>query len=56
MAAKRTVIIYEAHDLPRGAELRIRTRDKEAVAAIHQFMAFQRSDHRADGATGHSPR
>jgi len=56
MAAKRAVISYEPHDLPRGAELRIRTKDAEAIAAIHQFMAFQRSDHHAGGHTPEPPR
>jgi len=51
MAAKKAVITYEPHDLPRGAELWIRTKDKEALAAIHEFMAFQRSDHHAGGMT-----
>jgi hypothetical protein len=38
----------------RTAELRIRTTDPEAIAAIHRFMAFQRSDHQAGGQTpGH---
>lgn len=50
MAAKRSVITYEARDLPRGAELRIRTTDREALAAIREFMAFQRSEHHAGGA------
>ena len=49
MAARRALITYEPRDLPRGAELRIRTTDPEAVAAIHRFMAFQRSDHHAGG-------
>ena len=49
MAEKRSVITYEPHDLPRGAELRIRTRDPAALAAIHEFMAFQRMDHHAGG-------
>jgi hypothetical protein len=45
MAAKRSVIAYDPQDLPRGAELRIRTSDPEALRAVHQFMAFQRSEH-----------
>ena len=49
MAAKRRVISYETHDLPRGAELWIRTRDAEAIHAIHDFMAFQRMEHHAPG-------
>ena len=55
MAEKRSVITYEPHDLPRGAELRIRTKDAEALAAIQTFMAFQRSDHHATGLSGHPP-
>lgn len=47
MAAKRRVITYSFKPLPRGGELRITTTDAEAVAAIAQFMAFQRMDHRA---------
>ena len=47
MAAKRALITYEPHDLPRGAELRMRTTDPEALRAIHEFMAFQRGEHHA---------
>ena len=50
MAAKRDVITYEPHDLPRGAELRIITHDDEALRAIREFMAFQRAEHHATGA------
>lgn len=55
MAAKRGAISYEARDLPRGAEVRITTRDADALRAVHAFIAFQRGDHRAGGAgaTGH---
>ena len=49
MAAKRSAIAYTVRDLPRGAELRITTHDPAAVAAVHEFMAFQRMDHRAEG-------
>jgi hypothetical protein len=45
MAAKRGAITYEPRDLPRGAELLIKTSDPEAQRAIHDFMAFQRSEH-----------
>jgi hypothetical protein len=47
MAAKRAVITYTYRELPRGGEVRIVTTDPEAVAAIHEFLAFQRQDHRA---------
>jgi hypothetical protein len=47
MAAKRTAITYTFRELPRGGQVRIQTNDAEAVAAIHEFLAFQRKDHRA---------
>jgi hypothetical protein len=47
MAAKRAAITYTYRDLPRGGEVRIATKDAEAIAAIHEFLAFQRNDHRA---------
>lgn len=49
MAEKRSVITYETHDLPRGAELRILTHDPDALRAIQEFMRFQRSEHHATG-------
>jgi hypothetical protein len=47
MAAKRRVITYSFKPLARGGELRIKTADVEASAAVAQFLAFQRMDHRA---------
>jgi hypothetical protein len=52
MAERRDRITYEATDRPEGAEVRIRTADATAIAAVHEFLAFQRSDHRA---AGHDP-
>jgi hypothetical protein len=49
MAAKRDAIRYEFKPLPGGGEVRISSRDPEAIRAIHAFMAFQRGDHRAGG-------
>ncbi len=49
MAARSAHIRYLYHDLPRGGEVRIVTEDAEALRAIHAFMAYQRSDHRAGG-------
>jgi hypothetical protein len=49
LRARRDLITYTVSDLPRGAELRMRTSDREAIAAIHQFMDFQRGDHRSGG-------
>lgn len=61
MAALGERIAFEYRELPRGGELRLITTDPEALAAIHDFMAFQREEHRAGGshvpavdhATGH---
>jgi hypothetical protein len=50
MAARRAEISYKVESLPRGGALRLTTGDSQAVAAIHQFLAFQRRDHRAHGA------
>jgi hypothetical protein len=47
MADRKAQIAYEARDLPGGAEVRIRATDPVAVDAVHEFLAFQRSDHRA---------
>ncbi|MBI1722513.1 MAG: hypothetical protein HYR48_01230 [Gemmatimonadetes bacterium] len=45
MAAKRPLITYTMEILARGAALRIASADSEAVAAIHQFLEFQRREH-----------
>jgi hypothetical protein len=47
MTAKRSAITYTIESLPRGAALRLTTTDSSAVAAIHDFLAFQRQDHHA---------
>ena len=47
MTAKRSVIAYEASDRPRGGEVRITTTDSSAIAAVHEFLAFQRGAHHA---------
>jgi hypothetical protein len=47
MAAKRSAVSYTVESRPRGAALRLQTSDPAAVAAIHQFLAFQRADHHA---------
>jgi hypothetical protein len=47
MADKKAAISYTSRDLPRGAELRITTKDPEALKAIHEFLAFQKHEHHA---------
>ena len=49
MAARRTDIKYAYADLPQGGEIRLTTSNAAALKAIHDFMAFQRQDHRASG-------
>ena len=47
LAQKRSAISYVASDRPRGGEVRITTSDPAAVAAVHDFLAFQRGAHHA---------
>ncbi len=49
MSAQRAAITYEVIDRPRGGEVRLRSADPVAIAAIHEFLAFQRGDHHAAG-------
>lgn len=53
MLARRSAIRYRFHPLPGGGEVRITSRDSEAVAAIHQFLAYQRREHHAAGSLEH---
>lgn len=52
MAQRQSHISYTADSLPGGGQLRIRSHDPIAIAAIHQFLSFQRQDHRS-GAGSH---
>lgn len=47
MKAKAGVIAYKMAEVPRGARLRITTSDTAAIAAIHRFLLFQRTEHHA---------
>lgn len=53
MARLAATIAYVVVERPRGAEVRISTRDPAALKAVHEFLAFQRADHRAPGHEGH---
>lgn len=53
MAERRDAIDYEFAELPRGGEVRIRTSDPEVVRAVHEFLAFQRGDHRTGDHAAH---
>jgi hypothetical protein len=45
MKARRAKITYKFEDREQGARVRISTADKQALAAIHDFLRFQISDH-----------
>ncbi|HEX5829864.1 MAG TPA: hypothetical protein VFY16_02710 [Gemmatimonadaceae bacterium] len=47
MADRRAHLRYDFHPVPRGGEVRITTTDSTALHAVHEFLAFQRQDHRA---------
>src|SRR4051794_29030971 len=53
MAAKQPVIEYQFRPLDGGGEVRITTRDPEALRAIHEFLGFQRREHHAGGSHAH---
>jgi hypothetical protein len=46
MTARRKQISYRYRPVTGGGELRIVTRDPEALQAVHQYLAFQRREHR----------
>ena len=52
MRDRRAAISYVPIDRPRGGEVRITSADTIAVVAIHQFLEFQRQQHRAAGHEG----
>ena len=42
---RRELIRYEFGKLAKGAEVRIETKDEEALSALHEFLRFQIRDH-----------
>ncbi len=48
MRERRDRITYRFHPLPGGGEVRIGTGDTTAVSAVHDFLAFQRREHRVE--------
>jgi hypothetical protein len=46
MIRKAAVITYSVGERANGASLRIRTADRQAIDAIHNFIAFQIREHR----------
>jgi hypothetical protein len=45
MKARRDAIRYTFSETPRGGAVAIATTDPEALAAVHEFLRFQISDH-----------
>ena len=53
MTARHQTIRYVYHRLPGGGEVRIVTTDSTALRAVHEFLTFQRTEHRVGGGTMH---
>ena len=51
MQRLKSDITYEALPTAKGAEVKISSKNQEAVSAIHQFLAFQIKDHRTGDTT-----
>jgi hypothetical protein len=47
MRARKSLIRYTTDTIPGGGVVRLRSADSLAIRAIHEFLAFQRHDHRA---------
>ena len=45
MAAKKGAITYTYSDTPKGGIVRIRTKDAQALDAIHAFLKYQNAEH-----------
>ena len=58
MQKLKSEISYRFRQTPRGAALDIVTSNREAIAAVHDFLRFQISDHRTgdSGDVGRRPR
>ena len=46
MKSRAADITYTYEETPRGGRVRIVSEDAEAIAAIHSFLAFQRTEHK----------
>lgn len=51
MKEKRNEISYSFEELPAGGRVRIRTRNPDALKAIHEFLRFQIADHHTGDTT-----
>ncbi|MDX1371597.1 MAG: hypothetical protein R3321_03965 [Nitrososphaeraceae archaeon] len=46
MGEKNDIIKYSINEMGNGSTLILETKDKELINAIHQFMEFQRTEHK----------
>lgn len=54
LAQRRATVRYTMTERPAGGELRIVTTDPATLAAVREFLQFQRNDHRAPAHEGHT--
>jgi hypothetical protein len=47
----KTEVIYRYEDTEAGGRVRIATKNKEALSAVHEFLKFQIADHRTGDTT-----
>ena len=55
MTQFKAEVVYQYEALPRGARVRIRTANTEALAAVHDFLRFQISDHQTGDTSAVQP-
>lgn len=51
MKRQKALIDWRFEETPGGGRVRITTKDREALAAIHEFLRFQIEDHRTGDST-----
>jgi hypothetical protein len=51
MKEKRSAIFYTLEELPDGGRVRIKTEDRDALKAVHDFLRFQIEDHHTEDKT-----
>jgi hypothetical protein len=54
MKEKRGVISYSFEESPDGGRVRIKTEDRDALKAVHDFLGFQIEDHHTEDKTDQS--
>lgn len=52
MKDKQTEISYTLEELPKGGQVRIVTKNRDALNAVHDFLNFQIEDHHTGDETG----